>query len=960
MKVVGRNKRKECEIKGGIEVVGDDAIIDGGRKRQCRNGFIRYFGEVVCQMKKKDRMTCITKEIRKEVGSTYKNLPAEEKCRYKSEAKRVRKSKIGKAKFLTRCAPDRLAAAVSQLTDEQRVVVREMDFGSLLQLNCGRLKRNLCGWLVEKIDIARCILQLNGVDVELSPKSFSYVMGISDGGNPLQLEGESSKVSAYLDKFTPTSRGGVHISCGFLFSLKDVQSIPKRNWATFCFHRLIQGITRHKEEQMLYFNSIVYGKLERDRSMCPLALWNVYEIKKLMKWIDSKGGFDSHQVLISSPSKEGCQLHSRRNFEKEKCGMINTAAATDTYVKADNVSNLVDDVAKLVSLSSRLAGHVDKLKSLGSRTMNGGVENLKDCSKCFNTRKGQLCVDRYNQVRAFADGDLAEMNEDEIMKSLGDVVGIVETNGAHRGIVNEGEVECSNNLTTDGNCEVLHAVSAICSGFTGESSILGLSNKQADLSGTRPSAVVGCYREHAGYRAGPYIMPMPLSNNDTRLIEFAMNVMLDKGEVLMKSKHNSITRNEILSMAPRSLVKFEIVSAIAEILTEHEIKNVECEQSSCFMSAAFSLIQVAVDLQLPNSLMLTSATASKRAKALLDIDHTYGYLDIYQYIDEMKKLHTRNTVILETEKNKVVGDAIFKRLFVCFAEPAYAFKYECRMMLFVDGWKLKRPYESVMLVAAAIDGNDGILLISFCEVLNEDIDSWVFFLTNLTKALNMEHGEGLCILTDGENGLDYVCEEYLFHGEIRQCCRNIFTKFVKTFPDAPVQHLFWAACRSASSYKFNKYMKLITDESEECHAWLMGTNWNQWALHCMPNWVKSNYVTLMVTERLRRFMKRYLHLSITHRDTYGSGMNTLPKEFPWMSQVSTVLLLPPCAHATILEDTPYRIRHTKQISPRSATTLAAGENFLRLPSSSSDEDSITQHWPVAVTLEGHGLLIPTV
>ena len=130
-------------------------------------------------------------------------------------------------------------------------------------------------------------LQLNGVDVELSPKSFSYVMGISDGGNPLQLEGESSKVSAYLDKFTPTSRGinitvlaGIlqklksandqfkvtfmmfalctilcppgGVSCGFLFSLKDVQSIPKRNWATFCFHRLIQGITRHKEEHVAY------------------------------------------------------------------------------------------------------------------------------------------------------------------------------------------------------------------------------------------------------------------------------------------------------------------------------------------------------------------------------------------------------------------------------------------------------------------------------------------------------------------------------------------------------------------------------------------------------------------------------------------------------------------------------------------------------------------------------------
>lgn len=141
--------------------------------------------------------------------------------------------------------------------------------------------------------------------------------------------------------------------------------------------------------------------------------------------------------------------------------MINTAAATDTYVKANNVSNLVDDVAKLVSLSSRLAGHVDKLKSLGSRTMTGGVENLKDCSKCFNTRKGQLCVDGYNQVRRFADGDLAANNEDEIMKSLGDVVGIEETNGAHGGIVNEGEVECSNNLTTDGNCEVLYSLASV-------------------------------------------------------------------------------------------------------------------------------------------------------------------------------------------------------------------------------------------------------------------------------------------------------------------------------------------------------------------------------------------------------------------------------------------------------------------------------------------------------------------
>ncbi|KDO36901.1 hypothetical protein CISIN_1g047281mg [Citrus sinensis] len=96
---------------------------------------------------------------------------------------------------------------------------------------------------------------------------------------------------------------------------------------------------------------------------------------------------------------------------------------------------------------------------------------------------------------------------------------------------------------------------------------------------------------------------------------------------------------------------------------------------------------------------------------------------------------------------------------------------------------------------------------------------------------------------------------------------------------------------------------------------------------------------LQKAENIDDFVHKMRTIS-QYRDTYGPGMNTLPKEFPWMSHVSAVLLLPPRANATIVEDTPYRIPHTKQISPRSATSLAAGQNFLRLPSSSSDEDSI--------------------
>lgn len=64
-------------------------------------------------------------------------------------------------------------------------------------------------------------------------------------------------------------------------------------------------------------------------------------------------------------------------------------------------------------------------------------------------------------------------------------------------------------------------------------------------------------------------------------------------------------------------------------------------------------------------------------------------------------------------------------MLVCFAEPVYAFKNECRWFLFIDSWELREPYPTVMLVAAAMDENDGILPIAFCEVLTEGIDRFM-------------------------------------------------------------------------------------------------------------------------------------------------------------------------------------------------------------------------------------------
>lgn len=74
---------------------------------------------------------------------------------------------------------------VSELTDEQKEAVCEMGLGRPIQLSCGRLKRKLFSWLVERIDTASYIIELNGSSLELSCNSFSYIMGVSDGGMPI-------------------------------------------------------------------------------------------------------------------------------------------------------------------------------------------------------------------------------------------------------------------------------------------------------------------------------------------------------------------------------------------------------------------------------------------------------------------------------------------------------------------------------------------------------------------------------------------------------------------------------------------------------------------------------------------------------------------------------------------------------------------------------------------------------
>ncbi|KAL9458023.1 hypothetical protein AB3S75_006970 [Citrus x aurantiifolia] len=52
------------------------------KNEQNNYGFISYFKEAIQKLKEKDENACITKEVRKEIGMAFKNLPTDKRREY--------------------------------------------------------------------------------------------------------------------------------------------------------------------------------------------------------------------------------------------------------------------------------------------------------------------------------------------------------------------------------------------------------------------------------------------------------------------------------------------------------------------------------------------------------------------------------------------------------------------------------------------------------------------------------------------------------------------------------------------------------------------------------------------------------------------------------------------------------------------------------------------------------------
>ncbi|KAH9687490.1 hypothetical protein KPL70_014792 [Citrus sinensis] len=310
--------------------------------------FIEYFKQEAKILREQGK-----KVDRIKLGKCFKNLSEEEKAKVRMVGSDIAQNKDKEDDFVkgtqkameTRCAPDRFA--------------KLLGFESLLHIKCGRLKRDLCSWLVQNFDPFTSCIFLHGKSISLSPRDFEYIIGIKDGGVDIdvdlgiddidKLRNEYCDDSGYIKLKTLESKlvnqrevnddfkrsfvlfalatiifpkSGLNLAPYYLVFLKDTSAINKKNWATWAFKGLVEGIQKFKAGQhkvvngcvlfleLFYMDSISFARKFIDKSLSPITTWTNRDVTNLLSFVKKNGGYGSSKVNLR-------EIHPQQNTAQE-------------------------------------------------------------------------------------------------------------------------------------------------------------------------------------------------------------------------------------------------------------------------------------------------------------------------------------------------------------------------------------------------------------------------------------------------------------------------------------------------------------------------------------------------------------------------------------------------------------------------------------------------------------------
>ncbi|XP_042512543.1 uncharacterized protein LOC122087456 [Macadamia integrifolia] len=220
--------------------------------------------------------------------------------------------------------------------------------------------------------------------------------------------------------------------------------------------------------------------------------------------------------------------------------------------------------------------------------------------------------------------------------------------------------------------------------------------------------------------------------------------------------------------------------------------------------------------------------AKERGLAAIYGSTEEGYCLLPAYCEQINKTNPGSIAQVFTTG----ADNRFQRLFVSFYASIYGFVNGCLPLVGLGGIQLKSKYLGTLLSAASFDADGGLFPIAFGVVDVENDESWMWFLSELHKLIEMntESIPQLTFLSDGQKGIVDAVKRKFPSASHGFCMRHLSESIGKEFKNSRLVNLLWKASYSITTIGFKEKMAEIEEVSPEAGKWMQQIPPSRWAV----------------------------------------------------------------------------------------------------------------------------------
>ena len=220
--------------------------------------------------------------------------------------------------------------------------------------------------------------------------------------------------------------------------------------------------------------------------------------------------------------------------------------------------------------------------------------------------------------------------------------------------------------------------------------------------------------------------------------------------------------------------------------------------------------------------------AKERGLAAIYGSSEEGYCLLPSYCEQIRKTNPGSVAEVFTTG----ADNRFQRLFVSFYASIYGFLNGCLPIVGLGAIQLKSKYLGTLLSATSFDADGGLFPLAFGVVDVENDESWMWFLSELHKALEMnsENILQLTFLSNGQKGIVDAVRRKFPNSCHAFCMRFLSESVGREFKNSRLVHLLWKAAYATTSVAFKQKMAELEEISPEAAKWMQQFPPSHWAL----------------------------------------------------------------------------------------------------------------------------------